>query len=125
MNYEPQSIANHLQTDAGEGFGISRSVSPVWRDWYQQFETKAKTYRVSADAGDTAGDHPWTLQHLFEHCRGEYPFLVVEGFNESSSIEVFALRTEGTPFVPQRAAPAWDAYFHVPFRCSVIGQVTS
>lgn len=118
VDYEPSAIAERVVADSGDGFGISRSVSPLYRDWLQQYETKAKTLRRSADS-----THPWTLQDLFEHCRTAYPFVVEGGFG-SSAIEVFSLRSEGASWKPQRASPGNDTQFHVPFQTIVEG-VTS
>lgn len=115
-NYEPGSIASHAMADDGTGFGIARTESPIYRDWIQQFETKAKTLRLSA-----ASAHPWTFQHLFEHCRTVYPFYVTSSFNAGSNYEAFKLREDGCSFKPERATPGNDTQFHVPFRCHVLG----
>jgi hypothetical protein len=116
-NFEPDNIAAHAVADDGSGFGTERYVSPIYRDWVQQFEVKAKTQRLFA-----ASTHPWTLQHLFEHCRGRWPFLVISGFgSDSSSNEAFSLRTEGTSWKPDRASFMDDAQFHVPFKTVVEG----
>jgi len=121
LNYEPRGIANHGETDSGKGFGLARSTSPLYRDWSQEFETKEKTNRTSA-----ATAHPWTFQHLFEHCRGQFPFAVVNGgFGDSAftADEAFSLRTDSTHWDARdfRATPGNDSQFHIPFRCHVEG----
>lgn len=123
-NYEPAGVANHMQSDDGAGFGVSRTVAPLYRDWTQIYENKAKTLRLAAPDGTTAGDHPWTFQALIEHCRGRFPFIVTGGFGEGYD-EAFHLRTEGTNLDWRgiRASPGNDAQFNIPFRCSVVGKV--
>ncbi len=120
LNYEPDAIGNRVASDNGAGFGLARRVSPLYRDWRQEYETKEKTMRLQA-----ASTHPFTFQHLFEHCRGVYPFAVYDGgFHETeSTAEVFTFREEGIPFVPERATPGNDAQLHVPFRCVVEGNL--
>ena len=117
-SYEPRSIGNRVVGDTGEGFGNARYVSPLYRDWVQQFETKAKSLRLHA-----ASTHPWTFQDLHEHCRGVYPFIVYDGGFEDATTDpiVFAFREEGIPFAPERATPGNDAQFHHAFKCIVDG----
>ncbi len=121
-NYEPRGIGNRISSDTGAGFGTARYVSPLYRDWIQQYETKAKTIRLSVDES-----HPWSFQHLFEHCRGMYPFIVIDGGFGSvlSYPEVFTFREDGIPWVPERATPGNDAQFHIPFHCVVEGYLQS
>jgi hypothetical protein len=116
-NYEPDSIATHVVADDGGGFGTERYVSPIYRDWVQQFEVKAKTMRASA-----ASTHPYTFQHLIEHARGRWPFIVLRGFGSDTALdEVFSLRTESTSWKPDRASFMDDAQFHIPFKTVVEG----
>lgn len=115
-NYEPEAIGNHSISDNGSGYGISRTTSPLYRDFSQEYETKAKTLRLSASSS-----HPWTFQHLFEHCRGVWPFVL---YIVDQRQEVFSFRTEGIPFHPERATPGNDAQFHIPFRCIAEGTIT-
>lgn len=119
-NYEPMGVGSRAIADDGSGFGIARTESPLYRDWVQQFETKAKTLRLSA-----ATAHPWTFQHLFEHCRTVYPFYVTSSFNAGSNYESFVLREDGAFFKPERATPGNDAQFHIPFRAHVVGTESS
>lgn len=118
-NFEASEIANHVASDGGSGFGLQRTVVPVYRDWKQEFETKALTMRANA-----ASPLPWTMQHLFEHCRGQFAFIVASGFGESFD-EYFSFRTESTRWNPQRHTPGNDAQFFHDFRCTVEGTVTT
>ncbi len=120
-NYEPGGIANHQVTDTGQGAGVERYVSPLCRDWLQQFEIQAKTIR-----GTEASTHPFTFQHLVEHCRGRYPIMVTSGgFSSNTAREVFSLRTEGTSWHPQEASPNSHVHWHIPFRTMVEGRLAS
>lgn len=118
-NYEPDGIANHIVTDSGRGTGLSRSTSPIYRDWRQEFETKERTMRANASS-----TYPWTIDHLITHCRGQYPFCVVSGFGDSFD-EVFSLRSECTSFKPQRHSPGNDAQFFHEFKTVVEGTMTT
>jgi hypothetical protein len=118
LDYEPQSPASVAAADSGDVFGISRSVEHVYRDWFQQYETKAKTIRENA-----VGAHLMTFQEHFEMARS-YPFVVMGAFGKSFD-EVFHLRTEGTQWSPQRATPGNDNQFHIPFQCHVIGRANT
>lgn len=115
FNYEPDAIANLLVSDSGEPYAMARDTAPLYRDWVQQYETRARSFRLAA-----ASTHPWTHQHLHEHCRGGFPFLVYNLFYGDAASEVFMLRTESTQWRPRRAAPAWDVY-HVDYRALVVG----
>ena len=118
-NYEPQAIATQGVSATGHTFGMRRTVSPLYRDWIQQYETKEKTIRRSA-----ASSHPSTFQELFEVDSCVYPFVVYDGF-ENSVAEVFVLREEGSSWglsAVQRADDqANDAQFHITFKAIVIG----
>lgn len=120
-NYEPKSIGNRISTDSGAGMGIARYNSPLFRDWRQEYETREKTMRLSA-----AASHHWTLQHLFEHCRGRWPFVVYDGeFHDTTEPEVFSFRTDGIPFQPKPATPGNGSQYHLEFRCVVEGELTN
>lgn len=121
INYEPRAIGNHGETDGGKGFGLARTVSPLYRDWRQEFETKEKSVRLSAAAA-----HPWTFQHLFEHCRGQLPFAVVNGGFGATAFtddEAFSFRGDSTHWAAKafRATPGNDSQFNIPFQCVVEG----
>lgn len=116
-NFEPDGIANHWETDSGSGGGTSRTVSPQYRTFVQEFETKAKTIREAAVSA-----HPWTFDHLKEHCRGQFAFIVIDGFGAGTN-EVFSLRTGSTSKHPRRATEGNDAQFHIDFDTSVEGTI--
>lgn len=118
-NFEPSNVANHIVSDNGQGFGVSRYVAPLCRDWVQEWETPEKTERLRAES-----THPFTFEHLVQHCRGEYPFAVASGgFGNDSITEVFSLRTDGTSWNPQRASPDSGVAFHLPFKTYVEGYI--
>lgn len=120
LNYEPAAIGNRVSVDSGAGFGLARYVSPLYRDWRQEFEVKARTMRLSKVFA-----HPWTFQHLFEHCRGRFPFLVSDGGFELTETypEVFTLRESGIPFKPMRSTPGDDSHMHISFETVVEGHL--
>lgn len=122
LNYEPGNIAALGVADSTRTFGISRDYGPLYRDWIQQFETKAKTIRFAADTVASTATHPWTFQGLFEHCRTVFPFIVVQGFGETYD-EAFRFRSEGSSWTPERAGPGNDNQFHIPFQTIVEGQI--
>lgn len=114
--YEPDSIGNHVVNDEGSGTGVSRGGdSPLYANFRQQYETKAKTLRPYAAVTD-----PFTLQHLFEHCRGEWPFFVYVD-SGTSRIDCYTFRTEGIAFHAQPASPGNYSQFHIPFECMLEG----
>lgn len=113
-NYEPDSISSQAVSNAGTAFGLDRSAVPLYRDWVQQYETKAHTLRRSA-----ASTEPFTFQELFESCRASLPFVVMNGFGDGID-EAFRFRPEST-WKPERASDGNDAQFHIPFKCLVQG----
>lgn len=118
-NYEPRGIANHVETDLGTGGGTSRSVSPLYRRFRQEYETKEKTRREFA-----ASTHPWTFQHMREWCRGQYAFMIIDGFGAGTN-EVFSFRTDSTSFDSQRHGEGNDAQYWIDFDCVVEGTMAS
>ena len=129
LNYEPRGIGNHVIADDGTGYGLTRVVSPLYRDWVQEFETRARTERIAN--GLTAAYTPesytpsigyWTFQDMFEYCRGIWPFMVISGFGETYH-EVFSFRDDGLSWNPERAAPGDATHFHIPFKTVVEGMV--
>lgn len=121
-DYEPPGVASASVANDGQVYGISRTVSPIYRDWVQQYETKAKTLRVAA-----ASTHPTTLQALFEHCRCDYAFVVADGGFNNSNDECFMLRDDGAHFdsASARATPGNDSQFNIPFRTIVLGEMVA
>lgn len=118
-NYEPRGIANHVETDNGTGGGMSRSVSPQYRRFRQEYETKEKTRRAFA-----ASTHPYTFEHMRTDCRGQYAFMIIDGFGAATN-EVFSFRTDSTHFEPMRASEGNDAQYHIDFDCVVEGTMAS
>lgn len=120
-NYEPETIANQAVSSSGAVTGLSRSTSPIYRDWVQQYESKENTFRLSAVA-----DQLFTHQELFECVRTSLPFVVVDGFGspDDYSREVFYLRVEGSNFKTDRATDSNDAQFHIAYKTIVVGAIT-
>lgn len=116
-NYEPESISNQAVSAGNAVVGLSRSTVPLYRDWVQQYETKAKTLRLEATDA-----HPFTHQELFEVHRTSLPFVVIDGFAEALA-EVFYLRSEGSAWKVDRATAANDTQFHIQYRTVVAGQL--
>jgi hypothetical protein len=131
INYEPGGIGNHPIADDGTGYGIARTTSPLYRDWVQQYESKARCMRFAngltsayLPAQYTPSIGYWTFQEMFEYCRGIWPFIVSDGFGESYA-EAFSFRTDGMSWSPDRASPGNDTAFHIPFRTVVDGMVVA
>ena len=129
LNYEPQGIGNHPIADDGTGYGLTRVVSPLYRDWVQQFEVEARCMRLSngLSGGNTVVSYTptygyWTFQELFEYCRGIWPFIVIDGFGESYN-EIFSFRTDGMSWALEPAAPGDKTHFHVQFRTIVDAEI--
>jgi hypothetical protein len=120
--YEPDGIANFVQADDGSGSGIARSAGPKYKDWSQDYETKLKTHRVLGAQPDGTDD-PFTHEHLFEHCRGKWPFMLygVDRRGSYNVAEIYHLRTDGTSFKPERMTPGNDSQFKIPYKCVLAG----
>jgi hypothetical protein len=119
-DFEEQEIGNHTTPDDNSGgYGVSRYTARVRRDWTQQFETKERSHRRSAES-----TYPWTLQHLFEYCRGEKPFAIAAGPRGTTGSDVEFFYLEQVAWKPERASPGNDAQFHIPFKCIVVGHST-
>lgn len=116
-NYEPESIAIQAVSAGNSVVGLQRSAVPLYRDWTQQYESKAKSLRLHA-----VSSHPFTHQELFETHRTVLPFVVQSGFAEQLD-EVFYLRSDGSAWKPDRATAANDTQFHVPYKTVVAGQL--
>lgn len=124
-NYEPGDIATRAAGDDARGYGVSRYASPLMRAWTQEFETKERTFRLSAT---TAA--PWTFQHLFEHCRTLYPFYVSLGGFAAGELsyapEVFEFTKQGAVWAMRdgrHPGGCNDRQFHIPFDCIVAGKL--
>lgn len=117
LEYELDGTASHvIPEDNGAGTGTSSYNASVAMDFMQQFETRAKTKRLSAVTA-----HPESFERMVQYCRGERVFAVAYHRSTSHGGRVFALRTEGTRWRPERAGTTNDAHFHVNFQTVVIG----
>jgi len=108
-DFEPDSIASLSISDDGTAFaGISRTSTPKFRSWIQQFELKRKVFKASNDGTDH-----WTFEDLWEHCRCEMPFVVYDGTD--SMVCVFL--PEGAMFSGKQrpGGPADDVHMSLPF----------
>jgi hypothetical protein len=107
-DYEPEGIAAiAISASATHHAGVSRGVSPKFRSWFQHFEVKRKVFKASADGNG------WAFEHLFEHCRCEFPFLVADGAETMACV----FTSDGAVFANKQRSggPGDDVHFHVPF----------
>jgi hypothetical protein len=116
-NYEAEGIASQAVSAGNAVVGLARSSVPIYRDWIQQYETKAKTLRLSADAS-----HPFTHQELFEVSRASLPFVVTDAFGDTLQ-EVFYFRADSSSWKCDRATTANDTQFHIHYRTVVAGYI--
>ena len=114
--YEPGNVAGLAVSDGGDAYGVARTQSPIYMDFTLQFESQAKSFVRCA-----ATSHPWTFQHLFQHCRTVYPFGVNYLDLNGTDIPVLTMRPDGSSWAPRRAAPDWNAYWHIDFKCLLNG----
>jgi hypothetical protein len=87
--YEPDDIVSEAVSDGGTSFAISKDTTETFSDWEQQMESASATLARSAVASV-----PWTWEAFFKHCRGAYPFRLVDG----STSTVHKLREKGAAF---------------------------
>lgn len=87
--YEPDDIVKEAVSDGGSSFAISKDTTETFSDWEQQMESASATLTRSAVAAV-----PWTWEAFFKHCRGAYPFRLVDG----STSTVHTLREKGAAF---------------------------
>jgi hypothetical protein len=87
--YEPDDIVSEAVSDGGTSFAISKDTTETFSDWEQQMESASATLARSAVAAV-----PWTWEAFFKHCRGAYPFRLVDG----STSTVHKLREKGAAF---------------------------
>jgi hypothetical protein len=116
--YEQDDVSSSAYSGGGRGYAISRGSNPRMRDWTQQYETKAKTFRKFAAAAPAE----FTYQQMFEQCRSGYPFGVYGGFGEEQ-YQAYALRGGGDSFVARPATPGNADQFHIPFKAYALGWV--
>jgi hypothetical protein len=87
--YEPDDIVKEAVSDGGSSFAISKDTTETLSDWEQQMESRTATLARAAVAAV-----PWTWEAFFKHCRGAYPFRLVDG----STSTVHTLREKGAAF---------------------------
>jgi hypothetical protein len=108
-DYEPEGLAALANSaSATHHAGVSRGTSPKFRSWFQHFEVKRKVFKASQDGTDR-----WTFEHLFEHCRCEFPFVVDDGVEKM----VCVFTSDGAVFSGKQRSggPSDDIHFNVPF----------
>jgi hypothetical protein len=119
--YEPKGISAAAPSPSGMQYGLARGRAPIFRDWTQQSEPRAKTLRGAATAA-----HPCTHQQLFESCRSVYPFIVIDGFGDGFDY-AFRLRPEGAMWTTEACVRAGgdmdDALFDIHYRAFQLGSV--
>ena len=119
VNYGADGISMQGVSEYGSVFGITRECAPIFRDWTQQSEPKAKTQRLAA-----ASTHPFTHQELFERCRSVHPFVVVDGFGDGHDY-VCKLRPDSSMWSTSACKRAGgemdDALFDVSYNTQVLG----
>lgn len=119
VNYEMPGISMQAVSEYGSVFGLTRTCSPLCRDWTQQSETKAKTIRLSA-----ANAHPFTHQTLFEKGRSIHPFVVIDGFGDGKDY-VFKLRPDACTWSSKACKRAGgeldDVSFDISYEAQVLG----
>lgn len=94
--YEPDEIVDEAISEDETPASISKQRGAdflefddqiMWRDWTQAMESHAQTM-ISAATSE------WTWERFFKHCRGEHPFLVIDG----ASSTVHKLRAKSAQF---------------------------
>lgn len=119
--YEPSGVSSAKVSSSGTQYGLPRTLAPIYRDWIQQAEPRAKTIRGVEDSS-----HPGTHQLLFEACRSVYPFIVVDGFGDDYTY-LFRLRPEGSVWSRESCVRIRgdmnDAIFNVRYRAQQLGSI--
>lgn len=119
--YEPSGVSSAKVSSSGTQYGLPRTLAPVYRDWVQQAEPRAKTIRGVEDSS-----HPGTHQLLFEACRSVYPFIVIDGFGDDYTY-LFRLRPEGSVWSREACVRMGgdrnDALFNVRYRAQQLGSI--
>lgn len=120
-NFEAEGRASMAVNAAGGAFSTGRYRPVHMRHWVQQFESKALVWIAEAAAA-----HPETHQSLHDHCvDGGFAFIVYDGGFGIDDAEAFMFAQDGLEFAPQFAADQWSDFFHVPYRCLVMGRVVA
>lgn len=119
--YEPRGISSAKVSASGTQYGLPRALAPVYRNWIQQAEPRAKTIRGVEDAS-----HPGTHQLLFESCRSVYPFIVIDGFGDDYTY-LFRLRPQGSVWSQEACSRMGgdmdDALFNVRYQAQQLGSI--
>lgn len=94
--YEPDEIVEEQSAEDDTTTSIAKMRGTdffdfddqiMWCDWTQAMESRAQTMIAGATT-------EWTWERFFKHCRGEHPFLVIDG----ASSTVHKLRAKGAMF---------------------------
>jgi len=109
--YEQEAISSSAYSGGGRGYALSRGSNKRMRDWTQQYEPKARTFRKAA----AAVPDEFTFEQLFENCRAGHPFGVYGGFGEEQ-YQAYILRNGGESFRANPATPGNSNQFHIPFK---------
>lgn len=117
--YEDDATSSNASSAGGRPYGLSRSGTMRRREWVQQYESKARTYRMFA----AAPPNEFTYQHLFEACRTGLPFGVYEGFDPGENpLHAYQFRPNAESFRAKPATPGNANQFHIPFDTFAIGR---
>lgn len=118
-NHEPNDFAETYRTDGGDGFSVEPTSVPKMDRWKLRGEPDAVTHKHAA-----ASDPPWTWEHLYEHCRGNEPMVLVDNAGSinsdgdipwSSANLVMRCKLTDVAFRPQETIPNRHTLWDVPF----------
>lgn len=113
--YEPAKIASQAIPDSmALPYGLTRTASPNYYDWTQQFEGKARVFTY-----EMVVPHVWPFESLVKYCRTVWPLIL---YTDGASLVCF-LREEGSFFKPIRTHPDFDDYWHIPFKTLLLGTI--
>ncbi len=122
--YEPDEVVEEAVADDETPFAVARDRGTdafalndmiMWSDWTQAMEPLASTL-IRASTTE------WTWEHFVKHCRGEHPFLVVDG----STSTVHKLRAESAAFNSRtrtRVAADYDGLWSISLRTRQLGSL--
>lgn len=122
--YEPTEIVEEAVADDDTPYAVSKergtdafefSDQIMWSDWTQSMEPIESTLISRATTS-------WTWERCFKHCRGEHPFLVVDG----SSSTVHKFRADGASFserTRERVAADYDGLWNIKFVTRQLGSL--
>lgn len=116
---ERDASCNLAYSANGRSFSIGRTVTPMYRNWVQQYETRAKSFR-RFNAGAPA---EFTYQDLFETCRTRLPFAVLDGFNDAI-YSAYGFEDQEDSFAPEPAVPGSADQFHIDFKTLALARIT-